>query len=61
MLYRLISFLGKTLNAISHLGTKQSIRCGGPFLGKICNSAASMLECDNRHRGYNIWFKRRRL
>jgi len=22
--------LGKTLNAVSHFGTKQSTRCGGP-------------------------------
>jgi len=29
-------FLGKTLNAISHLGAKQSSRCGGPAGRKTC-------------------------
>jgi len=32
---RVVVFLGKTLNAISYLGAKQSIRCGGPARRKI--------------------------
>jgi len=30
-----VSF-GKTLNAISHLGAKRTIRCGGPAWRKTC-------------------------
>jgi len=54
--------LGKALNAVSHLGAKQSIRCGGPAWRKTCtvvvaqpderhvNRTASVLEWYDRHR-----------
>jgi len=28
--------MGKTFNAVSHLGAKQSTRCGGPAWRKTC-------------------------
>jgi len=39
-----VSF-GKTLNAVSHLGAKQSTRCGGPKIDKRhANRTASVLS-----------------
>jgi len=32
--------LGKTLNAVSHLGAKQSIRCSGPAWRKTCKQSS---------------------
>jgi len=32
--------LGKTLNAVSHLGAKQSTRCGGPAGPKTCKQSS---------------------
>jgi len=41
--------LGKTFNAISHLGVKQSTRCGGPALRKTCkqNSLSDMTDTEH--------------
>jgi len=32
--------LGKTLNAVSHFGAKQSTRCGGPAWRKTCKRSS---------------------
>jgi len=32
--------LGKTLNAVSHFGAKQSTRCGGPAWWKTCKQSS---------------------
>jgi len=36
--------LGKTLNAVSHFGTKQSTRCGGPAWWKTCKQSSFCVE-----------------
>jgi len=44
--------LGKTLNAVSHLGAKQSTRCRAQPDEGHANRAASVLEWYNRQRAH---------
>jgi len=52
--------LGKTVNAVSHLGAKQSTLCGDPVWQKICKQNSFYVGVVRPHRTYNIWFIRRR-
>jgi len=58
--YNVAVFLGKTLNAVSHLGVKQYTRVD-PDLRKTCKNSfcVGVVGQTQQSRVCNIWFKRR--